>query len=101
MYPRNLGLPYAERRSEAAARRYARTRHSREDHCAREKAVAANWNCFGAPTALFCYIDRRMGAPLWADVGMYLQTAMLLLRTEGLHSRPQMAWSVYHRTVPT
>ncbi|MFF1649961.1 hypothetical protein [Streptomyces sp. NPDC058240] len=24
---------------------------------------------------------------------------MLLLRAEGLHSCPQMAWSVYHRTV--
>jgi hypothetical protein len=24
---------------------------------------------------------------------------MLLLRGEGLHSCPQMAWSVYHRTV--
>lgn len=30
---------------------------------------------------------------------MYLQTVMLLLRAEGLHSCTQMAWSVYHRTV--
>jgi hypothetical protein len=30
---------------------------------------------------------------------MYLQTVMLLLRAEGLHSCPQMAWSVYRRTV--
>jgi len=40
-----------------------------------------------------------MGSPQWADVGMYLQTVMLLLRAEGLHSVPQMAWSVYHTTV--
>jgi hypothetical protein len=40
-----------------------------------------------------------MGPPQWADVGMYLQTIMLLLRAEGLHNCPQMAWSVYHRTV--
>ena len=63
------------------------------------KAVAANWECFGAPAALFCYIDREMGSAQWADVGMYLQTIMLLLRAEGLHSCPQMAWSVYRRTV--
>lgn len=40
-----------------------------------------------------------MGRPPWSDVGMYLQTVMLLLRSEGPHSCPQMAWSVYRKTV--
>ncbi|HWW85507.1 MAG TPA: hypothetical protein VNZ26_18050 [Vicinamibacterales bacterium] len=35
--------------------------------------VASNWACFGAPAALFCYIDRDMGSAQWADLGMYLQ----------------------------
>jgi nitroreductase len=48
---------------------------------------------------LFCYIDRDLGRPQWADVGMYLQTVMLLLRAEGLHSCPQMAWSQVRETV--
>ena len=30
---------------------------------------------------------------------MYLQTVMLLLRAEGLHSCPQMAWSKVRKTV--
>ena len=30
---------------------------------------------------------------------MYLQTVMLLLRAEGLHSCPQKAWPVYRGTV--
>jgi nitroreductase len=30
---------------------------------------------------------------------MYLQTVMLLLRAEGLHSCPQMAWSQVRETV--
>jgi nitroreductase len=30
---------------------------------------------------------------------MYLQTIMLLLRAEGLHSCPQMAWSQVPKTV--
>ena len=64
---------------------------AREDWEARQRAAIANWNCFGAPAALFCYIDRDMGRPQWADVGMYLQTVMLLLRAEGLHSCTQMA----------
>ncbi|GAA2690426.1 nitroreductase [Streptomyces lunalinharesii] len=99
MYPRELKSPYRERRSAAAEQRYAALGIPREDRRSRAAAVAANWDCFGAPAALFCYIDRDMGPAQWADVGMYLQTVMLLLRAEGLHSCPQMAWSVYCRTV--
>ena len=40
-----------------------------------------------------------MGPAQWADLGMYLQTVMLLLRAEGLHSCPQMAWSQVRETV--
>ncbi|MDQ0401542.1 nitroreductase [Streptomyces sp. DSM 40167] len=48
---------------------------------------------------MFCYIDRDLGRPQWSDVGMFLQTVMLLLRAEGLHSCTQMAWAKFHRTV--
>lgn len=34
------------------------------------RAAIANWNCFGAPAALFCYIDRDLGLPQWSDLGM-------------------------------
>ena len=99
MYPRALKSPYLERRAAFGKERYGELGISREDVEARQRAAAANWNCFGAPAALFCYIDRDLGRPQWADVGMYLQTVMLLLRAEGLHSCLQMAWSVYRKTV--
>ncbi|MBX7554539.1 nitroreductase [Streptomyces sp. NPDC004232] len=99
MYPPVLKSPYHERRSAFGAERYSALGIAREDWEARQRAAAANWDCFGAPAALFCYIDRDMGRPQWSDVGMYLQTVMLLLRAEGLHSCPQMAWSVYRKTV--
>ncbi|MFH8342306.1 nitroreductase [Streptomyces sp. AM6-12] len=99
MYPPDVGPPYRERQSAAAARRFGALGIGRGDAAARRAAVAANWACFGAPCLLLCYIDRDMGAAQWADLGMYLQTVMLLLRAEGLHSCPQMAWSVYRRTV--
>ena len=41
----------------------------------------------------------RMGSRQWSDAGMFLQTVMLLLRAEGLHSCPQMAWSQVRETV--
>lgn len=99
MYPAALKSPYHERRSAFGHERYSALGIAREDWEARQRAASANWDCFGAPAALFCYIDRDMGRPQWSDVGMYLQTVMLLLRSEGLHSCPQMAWSVYRKTV--
>ena len=73
--------------------RYTALGVARDDWEARPRAAIGNWDCFGAPVALFCYIDRDLGLPQWSDLGMYLQTVMLLLRAEGLHSCPQMAWS--------
>jgi nitroreductase len=99
IYPPELKSPYRERRFAAGEQRYTALGIAREDRRAREECVSANWDCFGAPAALFCYLDRALGSAQWADLGMYLQTVMLLLRAEGLHSCPQKAWPVYHRTV--
>jgi nitroreductase len=99
MYPPELKSPYRERRSAFGKERYSTLGIAREDCEARQRAAIANWDCFGAPAALFCYIDRDLGRPQWADAGMYLQTVMLLLRAEGLHSCPQMAWSQVRKTV--
>ncbi len=99
MYPTELKSPYHERRAAFAKQRYGALGIAREDLEARQRAAIANWDCFGAPAALFCYIDRDMGLPQWADLGMYLQTVMLLLRAEGLHSCAQMAWSQTRKSV--
>ncbi|MEU4223214.1 nitroreductase [Nonomuraea sp. NPDC026600] len=98
-YPHALKSPYRERRFAFGQEHYGALGVSRDDLEARQRAASANWNCYGAPAALFCYIDRDLGLPQWSDVGMYLQTVMLLLRAEGLHSCPQMAWSMYRKTV--
>ncbi|BDH05815.1 nitroreductase [Streptomyces seoulensis] len=98
-YPQALKSPYRERRSAFGEQRYGALGIARQDIEARQRAASANWDCFGAPAALFCYIDRDLGRPQWSDVGMYLQTVMLLLRSEGLHSCTQMAWAKFHRTV--
>ena len=99
MYPADLKSPYRERKFAFGVQRYGELGIVRGDLEARQRAASANWNFFGATAALFCYIDRAMGPPQWADVGGYLQTVMLLLRAEGLHSCAQMAWSVYRKTV--
>ena len=50
-----------------------------------------------APAAMFFAIDRIMGADQWADVGMFMQSVMLLARERGLHTCPQEAWASWHR----
>ena len=71
----------------------------REDEEARNKFMGSNLVSFGAPAVLLCYFDRRMGPPQWSDVGMWLQTIMLLLRGEGLDSCPQEFLSVYAKLI--
>jgi nitroreductase len=99
MYPDDMKSPYSDRRSAFGRDRYGALGIERGDWDAIQRAAIANWNCFGAPAALFCYIDRDLGRPQWSDLGMYLQTVMLLLRAEGLSSCPQMAWSQVRKSV--
>jgi nitroreductase len=65
IYPPGLKSPYRERRFKAGEQRYSALGIAREDASARAEAVAANWDCFGAPAALLCYIDRDMGPAQW------------------------------------
>ncbi|MER5629191.1 nitroreductase [Streptomyces nitrosporeus] len=99
MYPAGLASPYADRFAAAAAQRYEALGIDRDDPGRPMKIAALNTEAFGAPLVLFCYLDRTMGPGQWADAGMYLQTVMLLLRAEGLHSCPQVMWTMYRRTV--
>ena len=99
IYPPVLRPPYLERMQALGDARYGTLGIARDDAAGRARVRAENWNCFGAGTALFCYLDRDMLAPRWADVGIYLQTVMLLLRAEGLHSCTQEAWAEYHHSV--
>jgi len=99
IYPPELRSPYLERLAALGDGRYGSLGIARDDVRGRARVRAENWNCFGARTALFCYLDRDMPAPRWSDVGIYLQTVMLLLRAEGLHSCAQEAWAEYHRSV--
>ncbi|MEV0321147.1 nitroreductase [Streptomyces sp. NPDC050658] len=99
MYPAGLASPYRDRFSAAAAQRYAALGIDRDDPDRPRKIAALNTDAFGAPVVLFCYLDRTMGPGQWGDAGMYLQTVMLLLRAEGLHSCPQVMWTMYRKTV--
>jgi nitroreductase len=99
VYPTPLPELYAQRRFECGEALYAALEIARTDKARRRGQFADNFAFFGAPVGLFCFVDRRMGAPQWADLGMFLQTLMLLLKTRGIDTCAQEAWSLYPRTV--
>src|SRR5690606_26064176 len=99
IYPPNLWEPHRSARFELGEQMYAALGVTRDDKLGRLQQFARNYEFFGAPAALYCYVDRRMGPPQWSDLGMYLQTLMLLLRERELDSCAQECWSVYPKTV--
>ena len=99
IYPKDLPEPYRSHRFQVGEDLYGALGISREDKLARLQWFARNFQFFGAPVALFCTVARSMGPPQWSDLGMYLQTVMLLLRAAGLDSCPQECWAIYPATV--
>lgn len=99
IYPKELVAPYRDYVFELGQALYGHVGIPREDKAGRRRWFQRNFQFFGAPVALFCSVDRRMGPPQWSDLGMYLQTVMLLLREAGLDSCPQECWAVYPKTV--
>jgi nitroreductase len=98
-YPLPLPDCHAGRLDDVGARRYAAVGVARDDREAPARVRAGNWQCWGASTAPFCYLDAGLYAPQWMDVGMFLQSVMLLLRAEGIDTCAQIAWAEYHETV--
>jgi nitroreductase len=99
IYPSPLSEPYRSSRYELGEAMYALLGIPRENKLGRLLSMQNNFRFFGAPVGLFCYVDKQMGSPQWSDLGMYLQTLMLLLQERGIDSCPQEAWSIYHDTV--
>lgn len=99
IYPENLPDPWRQRRSANGEALYAALGVAREDRAGRLTQLARNFTFFDAPVGLFVHMPRLMGPPQWADLGLWLQTVMLLLVEAGLGSCPQEAWSAYPATV--
>ncbi|MFD5574895.1 nitroreductase [Streptomyces cadmiisoli] len=99
IYPTEIVSPYRDRQIAAAMQMYPVVGVDRDDPDKTQKLAVINANAFGAPVAMFFYLDKTMPSGQWADLGMYLQTVMLLLRAEGLHSCAQVFWTLFHPDV--
>jgi nitroreductase len=92
---------YQKRLQAVGAAMYGAMQVARADKAARTDFMKANLVSFGAPVLVLCHFPKFMKEPQWSDVGMWLQTIMLLLRGEGLDSCPQEYMGNYGRTIKT
>lgn len=99
VYPPELDGAYEDRRRGVGEDMYGALAIPREDKPARLAWFARNFQAFDAPVLMLVHTPRYMGPPQWSDIGMWLQTVMLLLREEGLDSCPQEAWAVYSKQI--
>ena len=93
IYPQNLKEPYRSSRFKCGEDMYALLSIARNDREARYAHLDRNFIFFDAPAAIFVYVDRIMGPPQWSDLGMFLQTFMLLAKQEGLDTCAQESWA--------
>ena len=99
IYPSKLKEPYRTSRYELGEQMYNLLGIGRDDKAGRLDQVMKNFKFFGAPAALFCFIDKQMGPPQWSDLGMFLQTFMLLAKEAHLDTCAQEAWSIKNDSV--
>ena len=99
IYPPKLKEPYRTSRYELGEQMYSLLGIEREDKEGRFMQVLRNFEFFGAPAAIFCFVDKQMGPPQWSDLGMFLQTFMLLAQEAGLDTCAQEAWSMKQESV--
>ena len=99
VYPKPLKDVYNTRRQEIGEDLYRALGVAREDKQKRRNQFAKNALMFNAPAAVFAYIDRSLSYGQWMDLGMYLQSVILLCEGHGLATCAQGYWTFFHETV--
>jgi len=93
--PAELPEPYLSRRRKVGFDLYGLAGIARNDMEGRKQQALKNYTFFGAPVGLFFTVEKRLERGSWLDIGMLMQTVMLLARGYGLETCPQAAW-IYH-----
>lgn len=97
-YPSPLWEPQRSWRYKLGEDMYKLLEIPKDDKAARMRQVGKNFLFFGAPVGIIITGDKRLEVPQYYDIGIYLQTIMLLAREAGLHTAPQGAWRAFPDT---
>lgn len=98
-YPSPLWEPHRSWRYKLGEDMYALLGIDKDDKFGRMGQLMKNMEFFGAPVGVIITTDKRMEAPQHMDIGIYLQSLMLLAREAGLHTAPQGWWRNWPETV--
>lgn len=90
---------YADRLAELGRDMYGALEIDRGDLDRRTAFSRRNALSFGAPVLLLCHFPKFLGEPQWSDMGMWLQTIMLLASEAGLDTCSQESMGTYGRTI--
>ena len=100
-YPSPLWEPQRSWRYKLGEDMYALLGIPRENKMGRLVWLAQNSKFFEAPVGIIVTGDKRLNAPQYIDIGIFLQSVMLVAREAGLHTAPQGWWrnwsSVCHK----
>lgn len=99
IYPPELTEPYRSRRRDVGNQLYQLIGVAHEDKAGKFTQLAKNFQFFGAPAALIFTIDKQMGLGQHVDLGLYIQSVLLLCEEKGLSTCAQEAWAVWHQTI--
>ena len=99
--PYDIGFvgDFRERQISCAVELWNAVGIERGDKAARHELFLDNWRFFGAPHVAFISMPLNMGEGNALDVGIYLQTLMLLMVEHGLGCCPQGALALYPEPV--
>jgi nitroreductase len=98
-YPAELKPHYLKRRVRNGEILYGALGIDRNDRAARLAWIHENFQLFGAPLGVFLFVEKSFGPSQWLDLGIYLQTVLLLLTEAGYASCPQADWAMFEATV--
>ena len=96
MYPSKKSTPpapasFLDRRRALGYAMYSLMGVDRKDRPGRSRAMAKNWDFFGAPVGLIVTVERSCDRNGWGHVGCLLQTICLLAEERGLSTCLQEA----------
>lgn len=94
-YPADL----QQRRVDCGMGLYKTLGIERTDREARARQMQRNFEFFDAPTVMFLFVNKAMGAYSALDAGIFLQTLMLSATEEGLGTCAQAALGIWTKPV--
>jgi nitroreductase len=99
VYPENMSDALRQRRIDCGETLYNTLGIPRADRPARMKQTLKNSDFFGAPVGLIITVDPTITDGQLLDVGIMLQSIMLLAEEEGLSTCPQGFWTMWPNTI--